>query len=84
MIAPPIAGMLYSKGRRIEFTGLAWFGGGLIAIFGIFQLFMIPRGIDDSTRIKPLAKYLSDDQDTNAPRRVVDIVIVDDYSHIER
>ena len=56
MIAPPIAGILYAKGRKMEFTGLAWFGAGIIAIFGIFQLFTIPRVIDDTTKIRSLAR----------------------------
>lgn len=84
MIAPPIAGILYAKGRRLEFTGLAWFGSGIIAIFGILQIFTIPRNKDDSTRVRPLARCLSHGQDAEIPREVVDIVIADDYADTER
>lgn len=84
MIAPPIAGILYAKGRRIEFTGLAWFGAGIIAIFGILQLFAVPRGEDDIARVRPWARCLSQKQSAGTPREVVDIVVVDDCSDPER
>ncbi|KAK2741574.1 hypothetical protein FQN57_005557 [Myotisia sp. PD_48] len=40
-IAPPIAGYLYSIGSRIGFTGLAWWGSSLVAIFGAMQLWFM-------------------------------------------
>ncbi|KAI1940951.1 hypothetical protein LOZ12_003764 [Ophidiomyces ophidiicola] len=43
-IAPPIAGFLYTVGSRIEFTGIAWWASGVVAIAGAIQLWcMHPR-----------------------------------------
>ncbi|KAI9850779.1 MAG: hypothetical protein M1838_005112 [Thelocarpon superellum] len=42
-VAPPIAGYLYSIGARQGFTGLAWWGSGLIAVLGAIQCWCIER-----------------------------------------
>ena len=42
-VAPPVAGLLYSLGARIGFSGLAFWGTGIVAIFGVFQLLWIRR-----------------------------------------
>lgn len=84
MIAPPIAGLLYSKGRKIEFTGLAWYGAGMVAIFGAFQLFWVPRGREDSAIVRSLAPCLSRNGQ-HAPESVVDVFVVDsEEDDIER
>lgn len=84
MIAPPIAGLLYSKGRKIEFTGLAWFGAGFVAIFGMFQLFLVPREREDGTLVRSLAPCLSKNEGQEVPDRYVDITVIDDGSDVER
>ena len=84
MIAPPVAGLLYTKGRQMEFTGLAWFGAGLVAIFGVFQLFTIPRDRDEATTIRPLARCISNQRHTAVPREVVDVIVVEDELDVER
>lgn len=76
MIAPPIAGLLYSKGRKIEFTGLAWYGAGFVAICGIFQMFWVPREREDAV-VRSLAPCLSRNDGQEAPERVVDITVVE-------
>jgi MFS family permease len=43
MIAPPVAGYLYTFGARINCTGLAWYGSALVAIIGGVQCFHVPR-----------------------------------------
>jgi MFS family permease len=43
MIAPPIAGYLYTFGARMNCTGLAWYGSALVAVIGSVQCFYVPR-----------------------------------------
>ena len=43
MAAPPVAGYLWGIGGDMGFTGLAWWGSGIVAIIGAFQIFMIKR-----------------------------------------
>ncbi|KAI1470730.1 MFS general substrate transporter [Daldinia caldariorum] len=43
MIAPPVAGYLYSIGSQIDCTGLAWYGSALVAVIGAFQCFSVKR-----------------------------------------
>ncbi|KAI1489357.1 major facilitator superfamily domain-containing protein [Biscogniauxia mediterranea] len=43
MIAPPIAGYLYSIGAQIDCTGLAWYGSALVAVIGAVQCFSVKR-----------------------------------------
>jgi hypothetical protein len=48
-IAPPVAGLLYGIGTNIGFTGLAWWGSGLVAIMGALQLWLVPREKNGNT-----------------------------------
>ncbi|KAH8884755.1 MFS general substrate transporter [Thozetella sp. PMI_491] len=43
MVAPPVAGYLYAAGKKMDCTGLAWYGSALIAILGSIQCFAVPR-----------------------------------------
>jgi MFS family permease len=43
MIAPPIAGYLYTFGSKIDCTALAWWGSAVVAIAGSVQCFSVPR-----------------------------------------
>ncbi|KAH9908765.1 MFS general substrate transporter [Xylariomycetidae sp. FL2044] len=43
MIAPPVAGYLYSVGDKIDCTGLAWYGSAVVALIGAFQCFSVER-----------------------------------------
>ncbi|KAI1097765.1 MFS general substrate transporter [Jackrogersella minutella] len=43
MIAPPVAGYLYSIGSQIDCTGLAWYGSAVVAVIGAFQCFSVKR-----------------------------------------
>lgn len=43
MIAPPVAGFLYTYGSKMNCTALAWYGSVIIAIIGSVQCFMVPR-----------------------------------------
>ncbi|KAK5081719.1 hypothetical protein LTR05_007853 [Lithohypha guttulata] len=86
MVAPPVAGLLYTKGRQIEFTGLAWFGAGAVAILGAFQVFSVPRGRADGAVVHSWTRRLSNAavEDGNVPREVVNITIYDEGPDSER
>ena len=43
MVAPPVAGYLYSVGRKMDCTALAWYGSTLVAILGAIQCFQVKR-----------------------------------------
>lgn len=43
MAAPPVAGYLWAVGGNMGFTGLAWWGSGIVAIIGAIQIFTIKR-----------------------------------------
>lgn len=47
MIAPPIAGYLYTYGSRMDCTALAWYGSTVVAIAGAFQCFSVSRQRND-------------------------------------
>ncbi|KAL5612569.1 hypothetical protein BROUX41_004336 [Berkeleyomyces rouxiae] len=43
MIAPPIAGFLYTFGSSVDCTAIAWYGSVAVAIVGAIQCFSIER-----------------------------------------
>lgn len=43
MIAPPVAGYLYTLGSRQNFTALAWYGSAVVAVVGAVQCFAVQR-----------------------------------------
>jgi hypothetical protein len=43
MVAPPVAGYLYTFGSKIDCTALAWYGSAVIAVIGAFQCFSVKR-----------------------------------------
>lgn len=81
MVAPPIAGLLYSMGRKIEFSGLAWYGAGIVAILGVLQLFWVPRDRDDGAIIRPLAPCLSGTDGQHPSGDVVYVRLVESEGH---
>ncbi|KAK2606093.1 hypothetical protein QQS21_003488 [Conoideocrella luteorostrata] len=50
MIAPPVAGYLYTYGSKMNCTALAWYGSVIVAIVGSVQCFWVPRArnVDNS------------------------------------
>ncbi|KAI1122134.1 major facilitator superfamily domain-containing protein [Nemania abortiva] len=44
MIAPPVAGYLYSLGSQMDCTAIAWYGSAFVAVVGSIQCFSIRRG----------------------------------------
>ena len=62
-ISPPVAGILYSQGTRLGFTGLAWWGTGAVAIIGSIQLFWIERQKNASSTVSlPCVRPSENDQ----------------------
>lgn len=43
MIAPPVAGYLYTIGSRVDCTALAWWGSAAAALIGTVQCFAVKR-----------------------------------------
>ena len=43
MVAPPVAGYLYSVGRKMDCTALAWYGSVVVAVVGAVQCFSVKR-----------------------------------------
>jgi hypothetical protein len=43
MVAPPIAGYLYTVGKRMDCTALAWYGSAAVAVLGATQCFSVKR-----------------------------------------
>lgn len=43
MVAPPIAGYLYTVGKRMDCTALAWYGSAVVAVVGAAQCFQVQR-----------------------------------------
>ena len=57
-ISPPIAGYLYEIGTHIGFTGLAWWGSGVVAIAGALQIFSIARTKNKTATVRPAATFM--------------------------
>ncbi len=66
-IAPPIAGLLYGIGARQGFTGLAWWGSGVVAIVGAIQVFWVDREKNKTAHVRSVAPCLAPIQ-PEAPR----------------
>jgi hypothetical protein len=43
MVAPPVAGYLYTFGSKIDCTALAWYGSAAAAVIGAIQCFSVKR-----------------------------------------
>lgn len=57
-VAPPFAGYLYGLGAQQGFTGLAFWGSGLVAFGGAIQAFCIKREMNKTTTVLPVAPCL--------------------------
>ena len=76
-ISPPIAGYLYGIGTQIGFTGLAWWGSGIVAIAGAFQILSIQRTKNKTATIKPMASFMQNAMPTERDEDVVHITVRD-------
>lgn len=76
-IAPPIAGYLYGVGTQIGFTGLAWWGSGIVAIAGAFQILSIQRTKNKTATIRPMASFMRNAMPAETEEDVVHITVTD-------
>ncbi|KAI4290439.1 MAG: hypothetical protein L6R35_000305 [Caloplaca aegaea] len=76
-IAPPIAGLLYGIGARQGFTGLAWWGSGIVAIVGAIQVFWIDREKNKTAHVRSMAPCLAPIQPEHREGDVVRIYVTD-------
>ena len=77
-ISPPVAGILYGIGTEIGFTGLAWWGSGLVAILGALQLYFVPREkYGNATTVRSLAPCLANIQPEHDQKEVVRVEVTD-------
>lgn len=58
-IAPPFAGYLYGLGAQQGFTGLAFWGSGLVAFSGTIQAFWVKRERNKTATVRPVAPCLA-------------------------
>ena len=77
-IAPPVAGYLYGVGMEIVFTGLAWWGSGVVAIIGAAQVFMIGRQKNKTAIVEAALPHLIGETENN---EVVHIVVLDNEGY---
>lgn len=76
-IAPPIAGLLYSIGARHGFSGLAWWGSGLVAIVGAFQIFWVDREKNKTAHVRSVAPCLAPIEPEPRNQEVIRILVTD-------
>lgn len=57
-VAPPFAGYLYGVGAQQGFTGLAFWGSGLVAFGGTIQAFCIQREKNKTATVRSMAPCL--------------------------
>ncbi|KAL8980215.1 MAG: hypothetical protein Q9177_005940 [Variospora cf. flavescens] len=76
-IAPPIAGLLYGIGARQGFTGLAWWGSGIVAIVGAIQVLWIDREKNKTAHVRSMAPCLAPIQPEHREGDVVRIFVTD-------
>lgn len=76
-IAPPIAGLLYGVGSRRGFTGLAWWGSGVVAIIGAIQVFWVDREKNKTAHVRSVAPCLAPLQPEHEEGDVVRIFVTE-------
>ncbi len=76
-ISPPIAGYLYGIGTHIGFTGLAWWGSGVVAIIGALQIFSIARTKNKTATVRPMASFMQNAMPEERNEDIVHITVTD-------
>jgi MFS family permease len=78
-VAPPFAGYLYSLGAQQGFTGLAFWGSGVVAFVGAIQAFWIQREKTKTATVRSVAPCLA----AGAADRSYDDVVRIEVAHVE-
>lgn len=81
-VAPPMAGYLYDVGAQQGFTGLAWWGSGIVAIFGAGQAFLVDREKHKIATVTPAASCLGPAMPQQQEEEVIHIEVNDRASTI--
>ena len=76
-VSPPVAGYLYGVGTQINFTGVAWWGSGIVAIAGAIQLFTIQRTKNKTATIRPMASFVRNAMPEEREGDIVHITVND-------
>lgn len=76
-MAPPIAGLLYGVGSRQGFTGLGWWGSGIVATIGAIQIFWVDREKNKTAHVRSVAPCLAPIQPEHRDGDVVRIFVTD-------
>ena len=76
-ISPPIAGYLYEIGTYVGFTGLAWWGSGVVAIAGALQIFSIARTKNKTATVRPAAAFMQNAMPEERNEDIVHITVTD-------
>lgn len=69
MLAPPVAGFLYTVGSRMDCTALAWWGSALAAVVGSIQCFSVQR-------TKVVQHYLDESESLISRSKTAQIVTI--------
>ena len=81
-IAPPVAGLLYGLGLDVGFTGLAYWGTGIVALFGVAQLYFVPREKNDLSTVKSMVPGLPGAGEQEQPVDIIDVTVVNVDEHV--
>lgn len=60
MVAPPVAGYLWTIGSKMDCSALAWYGSAAVAAFGAVQCFSVPRQRNDEPTEETPGMYKKD------------------------
>jgi MFS family permease len=60
MVAPPVAGYLYSFGSQVNCTAIAWYGSAFVAAVGSVQCFAVKRDRAQATPTLPLPSAIEE------------------------
>lgn len=76
-VAPPMAGFLYGVGAQHGFTGLAWWGSGIVAIVGAIQAFSVDREKHKTATVTSVARCLAPAIPQQEGNKVIHIEVID-------
>lgn len=75
-VAPPMAGFLYGVGAQHGFTGLAWWGSGIVAIIGAIQALCVDREKHKTAIVTPVARCLAPAMPQQQGDQVIHIEVI--------
>lgn len=76
-VAPPMAGYLYGVGAQQGFTGLAWWGSGVVAMVGAVQALFVDRERHKTATVTSVARCLAPAMPQQQGDKVIHIEVND-------